>query len=106
MWQLWPIATPTVLLPFMCCTDALGGNCLTLMVGTVRQGDWEASTTTIKQLTTARGARNFPIINHSRARGLLHKLRFRMMAIVVRAWCSVGAGGECAVSFTEWLCLG
>jgi hypothetical protein len=56
------------------------------MVGTVRQGDWEASTTTLKQLTTARGARNFPIINHSRARGLMHKLRFRMMAIVVGGW--------------------
>jgi hypothetical protein len=62
----------------------------------VRQGDWEASTTTLKQLTTARGARNFPIINHSRARGLLHKLRFRMMAIVVRAWCSVC--GKCTLS--------
>jgi hypothetical protein len=77
----------------MHCADALGGNCLTLMLGTVRQGDWEASTTTLKQLTTARGARNFPIINHSRARGLLHKLRFRMMAIVVRGWAVGGWWG-------------
>ncbi|WIA40562.1 hypothetical protein OEZ86_013904 [Tetradesmus obliquus] len=74
--------------------DALGGNCLTLMVGTVRQGDYEASSTTLKQLTTARGARNFPIINHSRARGLMHKLRFRMMAIVVGGDLEAGAASD------------
>lgn len=63
--------------------DALGGNSLSLMIGTVRQGDWEASSTTLRQLTTARGARNYPIINHSRARGLMHKLRFRLMSVMV-----------------------
>jgi hypothetical protein len=27
---------------------------------------------------------NYPVINHSRARGLLHKLRFRLLAVAVR----------------------
>jgi len=64
--------------------DALGGNSLTLFIGTLRQGEWEASATTLRQLATARSARNFPIINHSRARGLLHKLRFRLLNVMVR----------------------
>eukprot|EP00877_Chromochloris_zofingiensis_P013932 jgi/Chrzof1/8793/Cz03g24220.t1 len=64
-------------------SDALGSNCLTAVIGTVRQGEWEHSTTTLKHLSVARNARNFPIINHSRARGLLHKLRFRLLSIMV-----------------------
>jgi hypothetical protein len=46
--------------------DALGGNCLTLIVGTLRQGEWEHTATTLHHLALARQARNFPIINHGR----------------------------------------
>jgi hypothetical protein len=31
-----------------------------------------------------RRVQNYPVINHSRARGLLHKLRFRLLSIMVR----------------------
>eukprot|EP00878_Enallax_costatus_P035224 GHUV01039231.1.p1 GENE.GHUV01039231.1~~GHUV01039231.1.p1 ORF type:complete len:419 (+),score=96.69 GHUV01039231.1:574-1830(+) len=78
-------------------SDALGGNCLALMIGTVRQGDWESSSTTLRQLTTARGARNYPIINHSRARGLVHKLRFRLMNVMVSCISQIGS-----VTLTVW----
>lgn len=63
-------------------SDALGGNCLTAMIGTLRQGEWETSAASLKHLAAARSMRSFPIINHGRARGLLHKLRFRMMSLV------------------------
>lgn len=36
------------------CPDVLGGNCITLMMGCVRQGDWETSLATLRQLATAR----------------------------------------------------
>ncbi|KAI8465646.1 MAG: P-loop containing nucleoside triphosphate hydrolase protein [Monoraphidium minutum] len=62
--------------------DALGGNALTLVVGTLRQGEWEASATTLRHLAVARRVRNYPIINHGRARGLLHKIRFRLLGFV------------------------
>jgi hypothetical protein len=65
--------------------DALGGNSLTLFIGTLRQGEWEASATTLRQLATAKAAHNYPIINHARARGLLHKLRFRLLSVMVRS---------------------
>ena len=65
--------------------DALGGNCLTLVVGTLRQGDADGSAATLRALSCARGAVNYPVINHSRARGLLHKLRYRLVAVMVRA---------------------
>lgn len=93
--------------------DALGGNCLTLMVVTVRQGDWEASSTTLRQLAAARSAVCFPVINHARARGLLHKLRFRLLALTVSGWgpfrgeqrASDDSGVGCAVPATAWLRL-
>ncbi|KAF8055598.1 SYP52 [Scenedesmus sp. PABB004] len=63
--------------------DALGGNCLTLLVGAVRVGDdFESTSATLRQLAVARGVRNFPIINHSRARGLLKGLRHRLHAVM------------------------
>jgi hypothetical protein len=65
--------------------DALGGNALTAVIGTIRQGDWEQSSTTLKHLTVSRHARNFPLINHSRSRGLMHKLRFRTLSVMVSA---------------------
>ncbi|KIZ06413.1 Kinesin-like protein FLA10 [Monoraphidium neglectum] len=62
--------------------DALGGNSLALVVGTLRQGEWEASSTTLRHLAAARGVRNFPIVNHGRARGLLHKIRFKLLGVI------------------------
>lgn len=44
---------------------------------------------------------NFPLINHSRARGLLHKLRFRLMSCMVglsSAW-----GGALGIILPGWL---
>jgi hypothetical protein len=64
--------------------DALGGNALALVVGTLRQGDWEASSTTLRHLAAAQGVRNYPVINHGRTRGLFHKLRFRLLSVMVR----------------------
>uniref|UniRef100_A0A7S3VM07 Kinesin motor domain-containing protein n=1 Tax=Dunaliella tertiolecta TaxID=3047 RepID=A0A7S3VM07_DUNTE len=61
--------------------ESLGGNCLTLMMGVLKQGEWENSTTTMHYLSLAGQSRNFPIINHGRARGLLHKMRQRLLAI-------------------------
>jgi hypothetical protein len=66
--------------------DALGGNSLALVVGTLRQGEWEASSTTLRHLAAARGVRNFPIVNHGRARGLLHKIRFKLLGVIVGPW--------------------
>jgi hypothetical protein len=34
--------------------DALGGNSLALILGTLRQGEWELSSCTLKQLTAGR----------------------------------------------------
>ncbi|KAG2485692.1 hypothetical protein HYH03_015577 [Edaphochlamys debaryana] len=65
--------------------DALGGNALTLLCGTLRQADGSSglhAINTLQYLTFARAAKNFPIINHGRARGLVQKLRQRLMAVV------------------------
>ncbi|KAG1655810.1 hypothetical protein FOA52_003683 [Chlamydomonas sp. UWO 241] len=76
--------------------DALGGNSLCLSVGTLKQGDWDGSVTTLQHLqgdwdgsvTTlqhlqlARKVKNFPIINHGRARGLLQNLRRRLLSLL------------------------
>eukprot|EP00198_Chlamydomonas_reinhardtii_P008600 XP_001697937.1 predicted protein [Chlamydomonas reinhardtii] len=65
--------------------DALGGNALCLMAGTLRQADGSNglhAINTLQYLTIARSGRNFPIINHGRARGLIQKLRQRLMAVV------------------------
>jgi hypothetical protein len=35
------------------CAEALGGNCLTTMIGTVRQGEWDRSLATLKHLVAA-----------------------------------------------------
>ncbi|GFR45897.1 hypothetical protein Agub_g7353, partial [Astrephomene gubernaculifera] len=66
-------------------SDALGGNALCLLAGTLRQADGGGglqAINTLQYLTIARAARNFPIINHGRARGLMQKLRHRLMAVV------------------------
>jgi hypothetical protein len=97
-----------------------------VVIGTIRQGEWDLSSTTLKQLragtkvrgkardgaSAARAASppeaqpealllwlqapalllpaspapqviNFPVVNHSRQRGLLHKLRYQLMALGV-----------------------
>lgn len=67
-------------------TDALGGNALTLFIGCVRQADGSNGLqpiNTMQYLQLARGSRNHPIINHGRARGLLQRLRHRMLSIQV-----------------------
>lgn len=72
--------------------DALGGNALTLLMGCIKQSDGTNGLqpiNTMQYLQLARGSRNNPIINHGRARGLLQKLRHRMLAIHVRC----GAAG-------------
>ncbi|MEW5296845.1 MAG: hypothetical protein WDW36_000096 [Sanguina aurantia] len=61
--------------------DALGGNCLTLLVGCVRPSQWQQSITTLKQLALGQQSHNYPIINHGRARGLIQKLRHRLVAV-------------------------
>ena len=77
-------APPTPHAPLQPKKDALGGNSLTLLIATLRQGDWEASLTTLRHAAAARGVRNYPVLNHGRARALLHKLRFRLLAVTVR----------------------
>jgi len=62
--------------------DALGGNSLALVMGCLRQGDWEGSVTTLQHLQLVRKVRNFPIINHGRARGLLQSIRRRLLSLV------------------------
>ncbi|KAF5831835.1 P-loop containing nucleoside triphosphate hydrolase protein [Dunaliella salina] len=60
--------------------ESLGGNCLTLMMGVLKQGEWENSSTTMHYLSLAGQSRNFPIINHGSKRRmcpLLHTLQVR-----------------------------
>ncbi|KAK9824618.1 hypothetical protein WJX72_011772 [[Myrmecia] bisecta] len=59
--------------------DALGGNSLVTMVGTLRQGEWERSAACLRHLAAAQQVRTYPIVNHARARGLLHKMRARLL---------------------------
>jgi hypothetical protein len=70
------------------CADALGGNSFTLIIGTLRQGDYHQSSTTMRQLAHAKSATTLPVINHSRSRGLLHKHRFKLHRVLV----SLGEG--------------
>lgn len=58
------ILTPTATLTML--TEALGGNCLTLLVGVLRQGEWVKSSTTMRHASLAKQARNFPVVNHGR----------------------------------------
>lgn len=55
--SLCPCLTTVSVLPVLlthCAADVLGGNCITLMMGCVRQGDWETSLATLRQLATVR----------------------------------------------------
>ncbi|KAA6427824.1 MAG: kinesin [Trebouxia sp. A1-2] len=60
-------------------SEALGGNCLTTMIGTVRQGEWDRSLATLKHLVAAQQVYNYPVVNHGRVRGLLQRLRSRLL---------------------------
>ncbi|KAL0023064.1 hypothetical protein WJX79_007041 [Trebouxia sp. C0005] len=63
-------------------SEALGGNCLTTMIGTVRQGEWDRSLATLKHLVAAQQGMqvyNYPVVNHGRVRGLLQRLRSRLL---------------------------
>ena len=35
------------------CAETLGGNCLTTVIGTLRQGEWDRSLVTLKHLLSA-----------------------------------------------------
>eukprot|EP00891_Asterochloris_glomerata_P006625 jgi/Astpho2/6625/Aster-x1385 len=59
--------------------ETLGGNCLTTVIGTLRQGEWDRSLVTLKHLLSAQRVVNFPVVNHGRVRGLLGKLRGRVL---------------------------
>ncbi|KAL3149265.1 hypothetical protein ABBQ32_002082 [Trebouxia sp. C0010 RCD-2024] len=61
--------------------ETLGGNCLTTMIGTVRQGEWDRSLATLKHLVAAQQVYNYPVVNHGRARGLLQRLRSRLLTV-------------------------
>lgn len=62
--------------------DVLGGNSMALMIGTLRPGEFQESSTTMQYLMMAKKVRNYPIVNHGRARGLLQKLRHRLLAVI------------------------
>ena len=55
--------------------ESLGGNSLTLGIFHLKQGDFRASSYSLRYLTFARKIINFPIVNDTKAFGLLRKLR-------------------------------
>ena len=59
---------------------------MVLMVGNLKQGStpqmWQESSTTLQHLTQAKRAKNYPVINHGRSRGLMQMIRRRMLAIL------------------------
>lgn len=57
---------------FMC--NSLGGNALTLFMGTFKQGQLSESEALLRFMQIATMVETFPIKNESRARGLLHVL--------------------------------
>jgi hypothetical protein len=51
---IWQLSAVAHCWPCAPAADALGGNSLALIVGTLRQGEWELSSCTLKQLTAGR----------------------------------------------------
>ena len=66
--------------------DSLGGNSMALLIGNLRQGStpqqWSECSTTLQHMVNAKRSKNYPIINHGRARGLIQMIRRRMLAIL------------------------
>eukprot|EP00798_Chlamydomonas_sp_ICE-L_P019136 gene19136-25744_t len=66
----------------MLLSDALGGNALTTIIGVLKPGQWDVSSTTMKQLMVAKNAKNYPVVNHGRSRALMQMLRRRLLAMI------------------------
>lgn len=66
--------------------DVLGGNSMALMIGTLRPGsspqDFQESSTTMQYLMMGKRVKNYPIVNHGRARALMQKLRHRLLSVL------------------------
>lgn len=55
--------------------DSLGGNSLSLGIFNLKQGDFKGSSLSLRYLTFSRKIVNYPIVNDSKAFGLLRKMR-------------------------------
>lgn len=55
--------------------DTLGGNCLSIGIFTIQNGDLKGSSLTLNYMKYARKIVNFPVVNDSKALGLLKKYR-------------------------------
>ena len=62
-------------------SEALGGNCNTLAIGTVRDGEWETSLNTLQYLGALRRVQNFPTKNSETNRLLIRKYRNRTVQL-------------------------
>lgn len=73
--------------------DTLGGNCFSIGIFTVQQGQKEQNRTrkTLTYLQVARKIQNYPVVNDQKMLGLLHKYRYEMNQIALNA--SKGGGG-------------
>mmetsp|Transcript_452 Transcript_452/g.550 ORF Transcript_452/g.550 Transcript_452/m.550 type:complete len:1047 (-) Transcript_452:2300-5440(-) len=55
--------------------DVLGGNCLTVMLMCLQNGDTVGSSLSLNYMRQLRAIMNFPVVNDNRMLGLLHKYR-------------------------------
>lgn len=62
-------------------SESLGGNCNTIVIGTVRDGEWDASLNTLQHLVAMRRVQNFPTKNSETNRLLVRKYRNRMVQL-------------------------
>ena len=60
-----------------CCAESLGGNCLTTLIGTVRQGEWDRSLATLKHLVAAQQVPSCILSRHK-------QLALHMMQLCLR----------------------
>ena len=58
--------------------DSLAGNALTLVIGTLKQGELSESEALLKHLQVGSMLETFPANNNNRVRGLLHGIRLRL----------------------------
>jgi hypothetical protein len=61
--------------------EALGGNCATTVLGTLRLGEWERSAAVMDLVASARRAATYPVQCDDAARGLQRRLRSRLLQI-------------------------
>jgi len=61
--------------------EALGGNCYTTVLATLRPGEWERSAAVMDLVAHARRAPTFPVVCNDAARGLQQRLRSRLLQI-------------------------